>query len=101
MARVRARTFCDETGLLLHDDGISLLESELVYATSAVPITSRRKTPRHGSLWFLRCSFSGCRECGTIQVGARLVCMHAGPTGCCSRWRHCRMGLHQVRHVGF
>lgn len=97
---MRARTFCDETGLLLHDDGISLLESELVYAASAVPITSRRKTPRHGSLWFLRCCFSGCREYGTYKQRPASSAMHAGPTGYCSGWRHCRMGLHQVRHVG-
>lgn len=32
--------------------------------------------------------FSGCRGC--MRVDARLVCMHAGPTGCCSGWRHCR-----------
>lgn len=32
--------------------------------------------------------FTAAEKC--IQVGGRLVCMHAGLTGCCSGWRHCR-----------
>lgn len=41
---MRARTFCDETGLRLHDDGILLVESDLLYATAR---RQSHHSPRH------------------------------------------------------
>lgn len=59
---MRARTLCDETGLLLHDDGIFTARERHVHATA-------RHQSYHGAghhvpdnVWFLRCSFSGYTE---------------------------------------
>lgn len=87
LARMQAREFCDETGLRLHDDGILLLKSDLVYATA-------RRQSHHGARHQHTVASGSCdapspaAESTYSRWPPRL---HARrPDRLLQRWRHCR-----------
>lgn len=94
---MRARTFCDETGLRLHDDGILLVESDLLYATAR---RQSHHSPRHQHI----VASGSCDAPSPAAESMYSRCpprLHARrPDRLLQRMATLQDGLHQMRHVG-
>lgn len=84
---MRARTFCDETGLRLHDDGILLLESDLLYTTA-------RRQSHHSARHQHTVASGSCDAPSPAAESTYSRCLprlHARrPDRLLQRWGHCR-----------
>lgn len=94
---MRARTFYDETGLRLHDDGILLLESDLLYATA-------QRQSHHSARHQHTVASGSCDAPSPAAESTYSRCsprLHARrPDRLLQRNGTLQDGLHQMRHVG-